>query len=418
MGLLEPGRSDGADRPDIVDVHADDALLDALGRHPWSARGRRRDTNPAARSEQVPDVVRERLFDHPDDRRLLDLFVTWRSGLERLPQPAPPCPEQAAAVISASARRRTLNSMIGVAAAICALLVGSAAIGARTAHPGDVLWPVTQALWSDRADSVVAGNTARQALGQARTALGAGLTSEARSQLDIVSTALPKVAERDGHRVIEADMDDLLSTLDWIQQQDNAAPPAPAAEPPPTAPAAVVVGPTVRPAVPGSSTTAERPSVPSGTATRSVASTDPSSSSSSRSSETPAPTSPGGTATHPAPPASTQPVVSVPSTPATTAAPASSSVPSAPAPVTTVAPTPSAPTMPPSSTPVPTDPSSSTGSTSQPSAPTSATQQLAPATSSGSGAPGTGASPTSGAPVSASAGQQEQSVASVLTSDG
>ena len=81
------------------------------------------------------------------------LLKAWRREIDSVPLPPPIDPALATAVVrSAPPRRRAVRPMIAVAAAIAGLLVGSAAIGARSATPDTVLWPVTQLLWADRAD--------------------------------------------------------------------------------------------------------------------------------------------------------------------------------------------------------------------------------------------------------------------------
>ncbi len=236
MGRHDIGGPDEAGgAADLGAIVADDALLDALGRHHRPARSAAGSTPLAQPSNKGGDGVNAAVPPAATDSALTDLFATWRADLDAEPVPAPPSVDSVVLALRRTARRRSLRPILGVAVAICALLVGSATIGARTARPGDVLWPVTQVLWSDRAESVVAGDTTRVALGQARMALDSGLTIEARSALVVASTVLPRVAERDGRQNLKADLDNLWSTLDWVQQQHTATVSAAApAAPPPT----------------------------------------------------------------------------------------------------------------------------------------------------------------------------------------
>jgi len=361
---------------DLTAIVADDALLDALGRHrrtpasEWAGAVDGSIGGPA-RTPVLPGRPQ------PD---LTDLFATWRAALEADPLPEPPTVDSVVLALRHTARQRSLRSMLGVAVAICALLVGSAGIGARTARPGDVLWPVTQVLWSDRAESVVAGDTTRVALGQARMALDAGLTSQARSALVVASTVLPRVAERDGHQNLKADLDNLWSTLDWVQQQHAA--PADAQEqaaPSPTAgpSAAASVGNNVTSSPAGSAS-----SSPPGTSSGS----DPTSSRPTAVSTATAaePSSMPPVSSAPVPPAApswTQPPATsaaptVPATPTTT--PIAPTVPSPPASPAT--PTPTPPSSPAPSTDAPTDPSTPSTPSEPSSTAPSATQEVLPAT--------------------------------------
>jgi len=367
MGRHDLGGPDEAGGTvDLTAVAADDALLDALGRH-------RRRTRPGPgstpadrgmldgpRSTSVPTT--------PAEPELTDLFETWRATIDAEPVPEPPSVDSVVVALRRTAGRRSLRPMLGVAVAICALLVSSAAIGARTARPGDVLWPVTQVLWSDRAESVVAGDSTRVALGQARMALDAGLTSEARSALVAASTVLPRVAERDGHQVLKADLDNLWSTLDWVQQQHAVAVGEARAATPPTSEASVE---------------ASTGTVATSSAGASASSSPPATSSARGTTSSPPPVSPTGTspATGTLPPATSAPLppappsVVPPTTTTTAATPTEPTVPSTP--TSPAGTTPSSPTSPAPSTDAPTQ--SSTPSPSDPSSTaSSATQEVLP----------------------------------------
>ncbi len=220
--FTDPGRpADDQTVVDLADVVSDDVLLDVIGAHraPTPADAPPEPTDvfvhawPRARTAEA---ISARLPSDLGDP-LSELFVTWREQLTAQPLPAPPSAESVAAGVATAARaRRTGRPVIGIAAAICALLIGSAAVGARAAHPGDMLFPVTQVLWSDRADSMVAGKTAREALTNARSAIDAGMTEKAKSDLRVASTVIPKVKPRDGKEELETDLVSLWAALDSV----------------------------------------------------------------------------------------------------------------------------------------------------------------------------------------------------------
>ena len=133
MGRHDMGGPDEAGRAaDLGAIVADDALLDALGRHHRAARsaaGSTPLTQPA--NEGGHDGVNTAVPPAATDSALTDLFATWRAGLDAEPVPAPPSVDSFVLALRRTARRRSLRPILGVAVAICALLVGSATIGAR-----------------------------------------------------------------------------------------------------------------------------------------------------------------------------------------------------------------------------------------------------------------------------------------------
>ncbi|MTD14336.1 hypothetical protein GIS00_10285 [Nakamurella sp. YIM 132087] len=140
---------------------------------------------------------------------LTQLLMQWRGDLRV--DDLPPVPELPAVAAPARIRkqRRGFRPMIAVAAAIAALLVGTATVGSRTAHPGDVLWPLAKMLWSDRADSVAARESARIALDTAETALYSGDPTRAIVALTSASGDLQRVQEEDGRQELETKYQDL-----------------------------------------------------------------------------------------------------------------------------------------------------------------------------------------------------------------
>ena len=153
------------------------------------------------------------------DARLTELLQSWRHEIIDPPLPAPIDAEVAVTIVRNSpARKRSIRPMIAVAAAIAGLLLGSAAIGARSATPDSVLWPVTQLLWGDRADSVLAGIDARQGINRAREALQADHPEAALTALDHVTSVITRVSDRDGRETLESDYQSVMSDLETATQ--------------------------------------------------------------------------------------------------------------------------------------------------------------------------------------------------------
>lgn len=133
---------------------------------------------------------------------LAPLLATWRSEIVDPQWPSVPTAEQVRKAVRADRRpavkhtRRALKPMLGVAVAISALLFGSAAVGAQSAKPGDVLWPLTRVLDSDRFDNYAAKDAAGNSIATAKLALSSGnpasaidALSEARGEMEKVSLA-------------------------------------------------------------------------------------------------------------------------------------------------------------------------------------------------------------------------------------
>lgn len=146
---------------------------------------------------------------------LTSLLVAWKVELGSIPLPEPISITDAVAIVrSAPSPRRSLRAVMAIAVAIFALLMGSAAIGSRSATPGDVLWPVTKLLWSERADSVIAGRDARQGIDSASAAIVAGHPEAAVVALESVTVILTKVQEQDGRVTLESDYQRVSAQLE------------------------------------------------------------------------------------------------------------------------------------------------------------------------------------------------------------
>ncbi len=182
---------------DLDRVLADDRLIDELA-HPA-----RPDGGPPAAPARTAGAHRS-TGRHRCGRTepLLELLDEWRAELSARPLPATlvlPAPVPSVPSMREVPRSRTLRPMLAVAAAIGAVVIGSATISAPDADPNSLLWPVTQALWPDRAASVESARAVRSALADARAALDAGRPGDAQDALRRASDALAQVPAGDEH---------------------------------------------------------------------------------------------------------------------------------------------------------------------------------------------------------------------------
>ena len=208
---------------DLSAIAADDDLLDSI------AVGALEVVDPVDSTAPICRPVRRSVSQPPPGPgSLLDpLLASWRA--EILESPAPPLPElppmasgKAAPLPMVSPpSRRVLRPMAGIAAAICALLLGSTAIAAQAAGPGDVLWPLTQVLYADHADSVQAKAAANSSLDSARVALSSGDPAAASVALQLASNEVRKVAATDGHDDLQQALDTLVAKVSTRRRAPN-----------------------------------------------------------------------------------------------------------------------------------------------------------------------------------------------------
>lgn len=193
-------RSVDPDAPvvDLDRVLADDRQIDLIGRRPWPDPGPAR-RDPVAGAHQV--VGRHH---RPSEHEpLMELLDHWR--LELAGRPLPTLLVDAAPVRSTGARqrRRSWRPVAAAAAAIGAVIVGSATVAAADADPRSPWWPITQVLWPARAQSIESTQQIQVALAQARVALAAGRNDEARVAIATAAGELENIDDvvaRDGFR--------------------------------------------------------------------------------------------------------------------------------------------------------------------------------------------------------------------------
>lgn len=199
------------------------------------------------------------------DAQIAALLQAWRHELDAVPLPPPLDLQVATAIVRAApARRRSVRPMIAVAAAIAGLLMGSTAIGARSATPDNaLLWPVTQLLWGDRVDEVNASIEARQGIDIAAKAIDAGHPEQAEAALDHVTVVITKVEDSSERRTLESDLGRVQSQLE-SSRATSAAPTAASTTPVPGIAGTTTLNPAT-PTVPSvtSSSSSSEPSVSS-----------------------------------------------------------------------------------------------------------------------------------------------------------
>jgi len=212
-----PGRS-GRRRQDhsspLVDldlVFADDRLIDRIAESPWGPAERRSSAAGAHRRGDGGQPAPSQLATADP---LTELFETWRDELAADPMPALPKlgPTLVPQPVAKPPQRRTLRPALSIAAAIAALLVGTATIGSKNATPESALWGITQVMWPDRVVSVASSGTARDAIAEAKTALQAGRSRDAQLALLRATVALGTVDDVDGLDVMTQEVKDL-----WVE---------------------------------------------------------------------------------------------------------------------------------------------------------------------------------------------------------
>lgn len=156
----------------------------------------------------LDELAQDLTGDLDDDDPAAVFLQTWRASLLPHDLPAPP-----AAPVAEPPTRRSLP-MIAAAAAIVALLLGTAAIGSRGAGPDDMLWPLTKLLWPDRIESVAAAENAGIALDRARLALADGEPPQASVVLTSAAVDISKVQPRDGRALLDEDYQELWTEVE------------------------------------------------------------------------------------------------------------------------------------------------------------------------------------------------------------
>lgn len=201
--------SQAAFEADLSAVHADDALLDALG-------------------GSDPEIA-----DGLGDQELNALLLAWRRDIDSEPLAELVDTDTAVTTVKTAAlakrhgqraRKRRMLWPVAAAAAVLAIAFTGTSIAARDAQPGDTLWGLTKVLYADHARSVEAASQARTDLEQASIALSQGRIAEAQHALAEAAARLGQVAAEDNLAALMQEHQHLSSMLQNPTQPDT--PPA------------------------------------------------------------------------------------------------------------------------------------------------------------------------------------------------
>ncbi|MEU4477527.1 hypothetical protein AB0F68_05555 [Micromonospora sp. NPDC023966] len=241
-------------------VRRDDELLDALRRGAppaddpvaallggWQAEVEARAVELEARPWPPLDG---RPADAPGAARDLDpagpVPVRAVPPAEKLDRPVDPTgtPEHGEPAGTAPKRRRPGGRIprrrvrvLSGAALTLVTLAGGLGFGSARAEPGGLLWPVTQLVWTERADTLVAEREIDRMLDQARRDLRAGRYAEARTDLERAAALLTRLGDGPGATRIR---DDLAKLWQRLPAPGVAPVPSPA---PPATPGATPIAP-------------------------------------------------------------------------------------------------------------------------------------------------------------------------------
>lgn len=189
---------------DVYAVVLDDALLDRIG------------------SGSQPDASGD---------PAVQLLADWRADCLAAPVPAPPrrgvLTRALRSGTAAKAIRTSWRAVASIAASLTLLVGTTTAVGARSAEPGDVLWPVAEWLYADYAASVSAAFDAQRSLSRARAALNDNDLSGARLALSAARQALPQIREQHRRREVQSELDRLAGAVGDPPPPDSPADPVP-----------------------------------------------------------------------------------------------------------------------------------------------------------------------------------------------
>lgn len=210
---------DGEEPVDLGKVVSDDVFIESLSAAPLFD-----DVDQPLRENVHGQQFKVPTGETPPtvDVQLAALLRSWQREIGATPLPSRLSDEVAVAMVrNAPQRRRSLRPMLAVAAAIGGLLIGSAAIGARSAPVDSPLFALTQLLWADRADSLEAADHVRDQIDAANEDLEAGHPEEAQAKLDVVTVVITKVAPRDGRQNLESEAQSVAEEISVARTQTS-----------------------------------------------------------------------------------------------------------------------------------------------------------------------------------------------------
>ena len=152
-------------------------------------------------------------------RSIAPMLATWRAEIVEpsMPEvPSIPAPRRVMRGPADKQPSRSLKPILGVAAAVCALLMGSVAVGAHSAEPGDALWGLTRVLYSSHAESVKAKLEVTHSIEMAQDFLDKEQAKKAVAPLSSADIQVQKVDPSDGQKSLKSDLQSL-----WIQVNDK-----------------------------------------------------------------------------------------------------------------------------------------------------------------------------------------------------
>ena len=206
---------------DLDVVFADDEWLDGIATRPWMSP-------PTLSVVGAPHRFRtERLSAVYASATLLtrdpltELFENWRDELALTPLPEPPRLGDLGGIGEPPKipAKRSLRAALAIAAAIAALLVGTASISSKDATPNSALWPVATVFWPNRVASVESADRAKRELDLAQVALMEGRSVEAKLALFRATEALAGVEDLDGRDGIKQQVASMWLTVAPVVEQ-------------------------------------------------------------------------------------------------------------------------------------------------------------------------------------------------------
>lgn len=251
------GASQAAFEADLSAVHADDALLDALG----------------GSDPKVADGL--------GDQELNALLLAWRRDIDSEPLAELVDTDTAVTTVKTAAlarrygqraHKRRILVPVAVAAAVLAIAFSGTGIAARDAQPGDTLWGLTKVLYADHARSVEAASAARTDLEQASIALSQGRVAEAQQALAEAAAKLSQVSSEDNLAQLMQEHQQLTARLQYPTTTPS--PEATSPESSTTLPTTTTPLPTTTPTTTPSSPTTSTSPTPSDTPTSTPPSTE------------------------------------------------------------------------------------------------------------------------------------------------
>lgn len=176
---------------DMVAVQADDALISALaGGLTVAAHGR-----------------------HGTDDHVASVLAAWKADIDAEPIPELVDLDTAVATILEAnrppGRRLRHLAPVAAAAAVAVLALGGVTVGSASAQPDSVFWPVSKVLFSERAASVEAADSAEDHITRAKILLTNGDPRAAAAELAEAQKDLRDVRPQEG----KAQLSDVQSFL-------------------------------------------------------------------------------------------------------------------------------------------------------------------------------------------------------------